>query len=326
MNLNKAAFIIAFLFACGWIFAAPRWSLAVPPGGHPVFGPGWMPKGETVAAETYDEDAVDKDVYEEDQGPAWAREEHPSLKGLRRAYANVCRNQASVRAQNVLRALIEARSVNDSIYELEKATGDEETLDELTGDEEVREALVQEARRIREEARQQLHERKAFAWALKKIGRALEKLGDRLAAEETLVEAAAAAPEDRAVYEALNELYAQMGAAEMPVFVKGKKVKFDVPPQVVRGRTLVPLRKLAESLGCTVEWQAAERKVVLIQGAKVIVLGVGQNTATVDGREISLDVSPTIINGRVLVPLRFVSEAVDAQVEYLAESRMVVVN
>ncbi|MEW6192343.1 MAG: stalk domain-containing protein [Bacillota bacterium] len=41
---------------------------------------------------------------------------------------------------------------------------------------------------------------------------------------------------------------------------------------------------------------------------------------------MSLDVSPTIINGRVLVPLRFISEAVDAEVDYLAESRMVVVN
>lgn len=328
MPIKKSAFLVAFLFVFGCVLSVPRCSLAAVPGGHPAFGPGWMPgdKGKSVAKEAYARDTVGEEVYGKDRGPAWARDEHPSLKGLRRAYENVCRNGASVMAQNVLKRLIEARSVTDSIYELEEATGDEETLEEITRDEEVQEALVQEAKRVREEARQQFREQKALARALEKIGRALDRLGDRLSAEETLVEAAAVAPEDRAVYDALNELYKRIGSTEMPVFIEGKKIEFDVPPRIVDGRTLVPLRKFAESLGCAVEWDPVDRQVVFVQGTKVMVLGVGRTSATIDGREVGLDVPPVIVNGRTLVPLRFVSEAVDAQVGYHAESKMVVVN
>ncbi|MDI6631461.1 MAG: copper amine oxidase N-terminal domain-containing protein [Thermoanaerobacteraceae bacterium] len=55
-------------------------------------------------------------------------------------------------------------------------------------------------------------------------------------------------------------------------------------------------------------------------------MGVGKATATVDGREVGLNVPPVIVNGRTLVPLRFVSEAVKARVGYHAASSMVVVN
>ncbi|MEW6572553.1 MAG: copper amine oxidase N-terminal domain-containing protein [Bacillota bacterium] len=281
---------------------------------------------EAVDEDAYEEDAVDEDAYEKDRGPAWARGEHPSLKGLRRAYANVCRNQASLRAQEVLRGLIEARTVTDSIYLFEQATGEEEDLGTLTGNEEVKQALAAEAKRIREEARRQLRERQTLAWALKKLGRSLEKLGERVEAEKTLIEAAGITPQDESIYEYLNDLYAELKGAQVPVFIKGKKTDFDVPPQIVSRRMLVPLRKFAETLGCTVDWDSSTRQVVLVRGNRVVVLGVGQNTATVDGEQVALDVAAVIVNGRVLVPIRFVSETLDAEVDYHAESSMVVVN
>ena len=64
---------------------------------------------------------------------------------------------------------------------------------------------------------------------------------------------------------------------------------------------------------------------MLSQGTQVIVLGVGESTATVDGQEVELDVPALIVNGRVLVPLRFVSEALGARVDYYPASSMVVV-
>ncbi|MEW6771991.1 MAG: hypothetical protein AB1330_11490 [Bacillota bacterium] len=56
------------------------------------------------------------------------------------------------------------------------------------------------------------------------------------------------APEDRAVYDALNKPYKGMGSTEMPLFIKRKKIEFGVPSRIVDGRTLVLLRKLAKSL------------------------------------------------------------------------------
>jgi len=316
--------LTAFFFLFGCLFAVPQASIAVPKWGHPVFGTDWVP-GDEDEAEGENE-ATDEEVYEKDRGPAWARDEHPSLQGLRRAYENVSKNGASPVAQQVLKRLIEARTVSEEIYELEETTEDEEALEAVAGNEEVREALVREAKRVRAEIRQQFGEEKALAWALKKLGKAMYKLGDRIAAEETLVEAAGIAREDKEVYEALNEMYARMPGKEMPVFIKGEKVQFDVPPRVVKGRTLVPLRKLAEALEGTVAWDAVNRQVVLSQGTKVIVLGIGKTTANVDGQEVALDVPAVIVNGRVLVPLRFVSEALDAQVDYYPASSMVVVH
>ncbi|MFZ3171978.1 MAG: copper amine oxidase N-terminal domain-containing protein [Carboxydocellales bacterium] len=47
------------------------------------------------------------------------------------------------------------------------------------------------------------------------------------------------------------------------LFVDGKELKPDVPPQVINGRTLVPARALAEALGAKVEWDAAKNAVVV---------------------------------------------------------------
>jgi len=311
----------SFLFAC--LFAVPQASMAVPKKVHPVFGPGWVPDAEDEVED--ENEATDEEVDEGDQGPPWARDEHPGLKGLRRAYENVLKNGASPVAQEVLRRLIEARTLTEEIYGLEETTENDETLEAVVGDEEVRDTLVQEAERIRAEIRQQFREEKAWAWALKKLGQAMYKLGDRTAAEEALVEAAGIAREDQAVYEVLDEIYAGTQGTEIPVFIRGKKMQFDVPPRIVNGRTLVPLRKAAETLGSTVAWDAANRQVVLSRGTQVIVLGVGKSTATVDGQEVELDEPAVIVNGRVLVPLRFVSEALGAQLDYYPASSMVVV-
>ncbi|MBO8128909.1 MAG: hypothetical protein H0Z39_06890 [Peptococcaceae bacterium] len=335
---------LAFIFTFGCAVALPQFSAAAPPWGHPVFGPGKDRVAAAVDEDVYegtDEDVDEEDdqdvgeeeqenIYEEeqeiDQGPAWARDEHPSLKGLRIAYQNVVRNGASPRARERLQMLIQARTVEEAVYGLEDIVGDNETLEEVTGDEEVREALLGEANRLREEVRQQFREAKEKAWALKKLGRVQARLGDRLAAEDTLIQAAALAPEDKAVYGEINELYAGMEIPEMPVFIKGKKVDFDVPPQVKNGRTLVPLRKFAESLGCTVDWDPVKKQVVFVQGTKKVVLGIREKTAAVNGRKVALDVPAQVLNGRTLVPLRFVGESLDAQVDYYNESSMIVVN
>lgn len=54
-------------------------------------------------------------------------------------------------------------------------------------------------------------------------------------------------------------------AEDLPVrlFVDGKEVVSDVPPQIINGRTLVPARPLAEALGAAVTWDAATRSVIV---------------------------------------------------------------
>lgn len=100
------------------------------------------------------------------------------------------------------------------------------------------------------------------------------------------------------------------------VVVNGKQVSYDVIPIIKEGRTLVPLRAIAQSMDAQVQWNSQSQTISLTQGSKAINLIVGDNKAFVDNQQITLDVPATIVNGRTLVPARFISESLGAQVKW----------
>ena len=116
-----------------------------------------------------------------------------------------------------------------------------------------------------------------------------------------------------------------VGAQAIAVYVDGRAVTFDQPPLVIGGRVLVPLRGVFERLGATVDWQAERRLVTARRGSTVIVLQPDHVAAEVSGRSVRLDVPATIVGGRLLVPLRFVSEALGAGVDWEPNARVVYV-
>lgn len=100
------------------------------------------------------------------------------------------------------------------------------------------------------------------------------------------------------------------------VMLDGKELVFDVAPVIVNDRTLVPFRKIFESLGMTVSWDSENQ---IAKGEKeglVIELPIGKTTAKVNGKDVTLDVPAQLIDDRTLVPLRFVSENSGAKVEW----------
>lgn len=92
------------------------------------------------------------------------------------------------------------------------------------------------------------------------------------------------------------------------VKVNGVEIDFDVPPLVENGRTLVPIRKIAEALGAQVDWDPSGY-VRINKDDQDILLQVDRNVALVNYEHKYLDVPPKVVNGRTLVPLRFVAEA-----------------
>ncbi|MBX6351218.1 MAG: hypothetical protein IRZ11_06895 [Clostridia bacterium] len=112
----------------------------------------------------------------------------------------------------------------------------------------------------------------------------------------------------------------------------------DVPPVIRDGRTFVPLRALAESMGFAVSWDPGERKATIASSDRTVEVWVGRSTALVvdtqavfaEGgappsgpREETLaidpqnpSVMPFIEGGRVMVPLRFVAEAMGFEVGF----------
>ncbi|NLK63909.1 MAG: hypothetical protein GX289_02320 [Tissierellia bacterium] len=85
-------------------------------------------------------------------------------------------------------------------------------------------------------------------------------------------------------------------------------------PIIENGRTMVPLRAVFEVLNCKVRWEEASKSAVVEHGSTKIIIPANSTTAYVNGKANSLDVPAKIVNDRVLIPLRFVSEAIEKTV------------
>lgn len=112
---------------------------------------------------------------------------------------------------------------------------------------------------------------------------------------------------------------------EVSVYLFGEKLSFDVPPQIINGRTLVPMRKIFESLGATVDWNGDTKTVTSVREDKTIILIIDSYTMYVNGEEVTLDVAPCLINGRTMVPARAVSESFDLKVDWDNNIRSVLI-
>lgn len=107
------------------------------------------------------------------------------------------------------------------------------------------------------------------------------------------------------------------------VYIDNKKVSFDVQPQLIGGRTMVPLRAIFEGLGATVQWDEKTRTVTAYNEATLVKATIDVNVMSVNGEERMLDVPPMLIDGRTLVPARFVAEAFGCNVQWEASTRSV---
>lgn len=87
-------------------------------------------------------------------------------------------------------------------------------------------------------------------------------------------------------------------------------------PVIMDNRTLVPIRAIIEKMGGTVSWDESERKVTIDLMQNSIDLRIGEKSATVNGIEKPVDVAPQIINGRTMLPIRFISENLNCYVEW----------
>ncbi|HPP44143.1 MAG TPA: copper amine oxidase N-terminal domain-containing protein, partial [Caldisericia bacterium] len=106
--------------------------------------------------------------------------------------------------------------------------------------------------------------------------------------------------------------------------------ELDVPPQIIEGRTYLPIRWVAEELDATVEWDGIEKKVTVKHKDEVIELWIGRNLARVNGNYKFIDpdnpkVVPLIIEGRTMLPIRFVTENLGCKVNWNPLTRTVAI-
>ena len=104
------------------------------------------------------------------------------------------------------------------------------------------------------------------------------------------------------------------------MFVDGQLIEFskydNVEPTIIGGNTLIPVRALTDSLGANLLWKQSKKLIKIKLMNKTIELTINSNIAIVNGKEVKLQVPAKSINGRVLIPLRFVSEIFSKTVEW----------
>ena len=89
-----------------------------------------------------------------------------------------------------------------------------------------------------------------------------------------------------------------------------------VRPVAIAGRTLLPVRFLAESLGAGVQWLDAEKIAVITSADCTIRIPLDRKSMTVNGQEVPLDVPARVTDGRILVPMRAIAEALGRKVDW----------
>ncbi len=112
-------------------------------------------------------------------------------------------------------------------------------------------------------------------------------------------------------------------AGNITVTLNGNPLSLAQPPVIVEGRTLVPFRGIFEALGAEVSWDSVSKTVTGTTDGKNVVLTIGSSEAYVNGESKSLDVPPQIINDYTMVPVRFVSESLGANVQWDSDTRTV---
>ncbi len=118
----------------------------------------------------------------------------------------------------------------------------------------------------------------------------------------------------------------EMTTSDITVILNEQKLAFSQPPVIENGTTLVPMRAIFEAMGASVEWNGETKSITAVKDDTTINLTLNETMAKVNNNEITLAVPAKLINGNTMVPLRFISESLGAEVNWDGESRTVTIN
>lgn len=113
---------------------------------------------------------------------------------------------------------------------------------------------------------------------------------------------------------------------QMNVVLNGKLLSFDVQPIVESNRTLVPIRKIFESLGMEVTWNNDTQTATASDDKNTVIIQIGKSELTTNGKAYPLDVPAKVISDRTMVPLRAISESLDLSVDWFKYASTVFIN
>lgn len=100
------------------------------------------------------------------------------------------------------------------------------------------------------------------------------------------------------------------------VILDGDFIDFEVGPQIIDGRTMVPIRAMFEKMGAAVIWSAETNSAICKKGDTVVCMTLNDKNMYINNQKIVMDASPVVVDGRILAPARYVAEAFGADVQW----------
>ena len=128
-----------------------------------------------------------------------------------------------------------------------------------------------------------------------------------------------------------------VSADEISVELDGNPIEFDVKPEIIDGRTMVPLRKIFEEIGASVKWDNDTQTVSARKNKKTITLSIDSADLQIDKGDtdeegnpiyetVTLEVPAQIVSGRTLVPARAISESFGLNVDWDEDNQKVIIS
>lgn len=118
------------------------------------------------------------------------------------------------------------------------------------------------------------------------------------------------------------EAYAEE-AKTVSVYTDGTQIDFDVEPQIINDRTMVPMRAIFEAIGAEVNWDDSTKTAVSEKDGDVVKISIGEYRIIKNDEEIAIDVPAQIVDSRTLVPVRAIAESFDCEVFWDDTERIV---
>ena len=101
------------------------------------------------------------------------------------------------------------------------------------------------------------------------------------------------------------------------VKLNSSEIEFDINPFIDdSNRTIVEARGISEALGANITWDSDTRTVTIEKDNSIIKLVIGESFYTINGVVHTMDTAPVIVEGRTMIPVRFVSEALGQDVSW----------
>ncbi|HWP97356.1 MAG TPA: chitobiase/beta-hexosaminidase C-terminal domain-containing protein [Syntrophomonadaceae bacterium] len=129
-------------------------------------------------------------------------------------------------------------------------------------------------------------------------------------------------------YSQLGKIYQQEGNDNVNVFSNGDQLDFDVQPIIVNGRTLIPIRKIANAFGLSdndIQWDP-KGIVTIKNGSNKISIGENAQQIYLDGVAYPIDVPAQVHNGRMMIPLKAVGQLFHKKVQWYPNGNIVAIS